>query len=111
MREIEFRAWDDGELYEFVELTSYKDGSLGVEISKTCHDGLKRASDSVALEQYTGLKDKNGNKIFEGDIVDLAGYGSYEVEFPFIELYEAYSEGDIGEIIGNIHENPELVGK
>jgi len=52
---------------------------------------------------FSGLSDSKGVEIYEGDIVYLAGYGDYEAEFPFIELYEAGAENDIGEIKGNIY--------
>ena len=63
----------------------------------------------VTLMQYTGLKDINGVEIYEGDIVYIAGYGNHEVEFPFIDLYHAEVDKDIGAILGNIYENPELL--
>lgn len=59
--------------------------------------------------QWTGLTDCNCIDIYESDVVYLAGYGDYLVDFPFIQLYEAKYEGDIGKIKGNIHANPELM--
>jgi len=105
-REIKFRAWDD------------KEGKMWNPV--VGHDGVLMTGTGLGtwvtypayedpLMQYTGLKDKNGKEIYEGDVVYVAGYGDYNVEFPFIELYEAIFEGDIGEIKGNIYENPELL--
>ena len=65
--------------------------------------------DRYNIVLFTGLKDSEGVEIFEGDIVYLAGYGNYVCEFPFIELYDAVSEGDISAVLGNIYENPELL--
>ena len=77
--------------------------------------------------QFTGLLDANGKKIFEGDIIEI--YGGYFIVrfensrggwFPFasgdgcgcceVETYEPSSDGTVGfDVIGNIHDNPELV--
>lgn len=87
--------------------------------------------DEKYLMQFTGLKDKNGKEIFEGDIVryilgkntftevitynkDLAGFGFLSISidddyvFTLGELIENLDLSSI-EVIGNIYENPELL--
>ena len=72
------------------------------------------------VEQYTGLKDKNGKRIFEGDIVTMPRYGSgkhksvvYFKNGKFAVNGSNYNFKDICprnmEVIGNIHDNPELL--
>ena len=74
------------------------------------------------IGQYTGLTDKNGTKIFEGDIVDYDYFGErkigkvlfngcgYEIENEgcFLCVQSADKQLDC-EVIGNIHDNPELL--
>ncbi|EAF6832967.1 YopX family protein [Listeria monocytogenes] len=73
--------------------------------------------DDVVLMQYTGLKDKNGKKIFEGDVGwdehnECYGVVKFE-EGKFLYVWENIAEdlqevADGIEICGNIHENPDL---
>ena len=69
------------------------------------------------IGQYTGLTDKNGKKIFEGDIVAFGEY-RYTVEWKQDRIGYGYTEtadrmlecdGEHCEVIGNIHDNPELL--
>lgn len=111
-REIKFRAYLYNKRYTVVSLELLAGVAVifNEKVGETCNIDL----DEVNLVQYTGLKDKNGKEIYEGDIVtfegsltDYAGivefkYGSYE-PFPY------WRSGNDYEVIGNIYENPELL--
>ena len=86
-------------------------------------DGLWREVIPETVGQYTGLKDKNGVRIFEGDIVSIAKYGGLIYKVVYVPCrYELVNSKGVNcfvldiykseniEVIGNIYDNPELLG-
>lgn len=119
MREILFRGkgdkkYNDGMWYFGVPIRCY-DGDWQI-----CTNNSKRTVIPETIGQYTGLADKNGTKIFEGDIVLLKG-DEEPCQVAFDEscfqvygnsicyVMDNFYDHDI-EVIGNIYDNPELLG-
>ncbi len=128
-REIKFRAWDNYSK-SFVEDDEYLIGLNGKFYRMDFYSGIENYEDgnlifneldNITLSQFTGLLDKNGKEIFEGDIVEyntkitsrrvvewddervgflLKVKGGYDGLMNYMEVT----------IIGNIYQNPELIG-
>lgn len=136
MREIKFRAWDkttkgfldeNDNVPNFLNLVpcdttgEFSPMYMYIETTSDIY-----GSDCI-LMQYTGLKDKNGKEIYEGDIVKdgwLKGMRPFVVEWKTIQANSDSSTWYPGtgfnvaldkdspntyEVIGNIYENPELL--
>lgn len=125
MREIKFRAWDNGKMQkvDFNNLFVNRHHPTGtLYLRKEMPFGDYHITE---LMQYTGLKDKNGTEIYEGDVItveyprkkylvsydkDRAGY------YPFAQddgcgccSDELVSRPDYCEVIGNKFEHPDLL--
>ena len=125
-REIRFRAWgkEEKEYYYNAEHTyDFFCSSRGC-YAESFGEVLDQPERFI-VEQYTGLKDKSGKEIYEGDIVEIDKYGKFQIiwnewacKFDFDKIGKREREEPLlsqdweekTEVIGNIHENPELLG-
>lgn len=128
MREIKFRAWDK----EFSQmLYGISIGGPAIHIDSKAHRGKMgnwpersvvgwNNKEDFEVMQYTGLKDRNGQEIYEGDIVKCEGqifeviYYERWASFGFryadsLEHYLVRTTDMPFEVIGNVYQNPELL--
>jgi uncharacterized phage protein (TIGR01671 family) len=126
MKEYKFRFYsNDAQRYLDVIEIWVKSNKFTVQYGNTSQiaivDGIHQ------LEEFTGLTDKNGTDIFEGDIIEsrtgqlaeiIYNHGSFYLKFIKYEKEHALDDGtlgfeyynpDISIVIGNIHENKDLL--
>jgi len=129
-REIKFRAWDRiASVMWQVNDICFNDGygntyaNPGLEHMdiQDRDNRTKLNGHEIELMQYTGLKDKNGKEIYEGDILkdedsprlervgwDFSGWWTFDIKTGFNRT-NLFVDIEHKEVIGNIWENPELI--
>ncbi len=122
MREIKFRAWDTccEMMLSHADLVDDVIDGYPLIVSLLNHENWGH----IKLSQYTGLKDKNGVEIYDGDILEIVSWhfsGKWRSEIKWdpnsVSFVVKNVVGDIGvfvtenfcTVIGNIYENPELL--
>lgn len=123
-REIKFRAWNENtkKMIDLLKITP-----LALDPTLITDGLFLPFSDELILMQFTGLRDKNGKEIYEGDVLSTEAdppriceikyddkFGAFMVGWQPHAFYSklaeyAYFNNDEIKVIGNIHENPELV--
>ena len=119
MREIKFRCWDKLGKKMMMDIHECYDWEMMP--FKTAED------DSSVLMQFTGLPDKNGVDVFEGDIVEIyskvgktktigevvyeSKVSAFMVDDTTFKQYLPLTQEDCIEVVGNIYENKELLNE
>lgn len=128
MREIKYRAWSvDGEVMLYSDFNAYgfytkEDPEHISEQTETIFMYHAHTGDrDFVLMQYTGLKDKNGVEIYEGDIIErmdwdelVLGKVERDIDGTFLLIEDRGTTFlgpllEIVEIVGNIYEHPHLL--
>lgn len=124
-RDIKFRGWDSvNEVMLQVESINFREGYVSLNEGD---NSLTDTLEMIELMQYTGLNDKYGKEIWEGDILERYGYWSIRIEYDkgclmVRDLDEVrynnlilnvpicnFESINDWKVIGNIYENPELL--
>lgn len=134
MRDLKFRSWYGGKM-TYVDLEDLR-ANVGFEDAERNVYEFATDRKNNPVMQYTGLKDRNGREIYEGDIVEHPYYpekqisnvfyknGSFGTYMDGTKLYgsddihgrgwielsqNSWSTDEDFEVIGNIYENPDLL--
>lgn len=116
-REIKFRAWAN-EHNRYCDFTTLNE--LGRWVGWIQTSGVYTTTTDIALEQCTGLKCEGRKEIYEGDILRYKGVDYIVAWEETYACFEALTTDKVywfslshlanfGEVVGNIHENPELL--